>query len=108
MNLEGIYGLICVIISLIILSSPLFISLFDNYVQNKKKEKIILIKFDIYIVGYPSGEILYVDKKRINRLKEKKLIEWDNEISRYTFKDKNIERIKKLINPLIMIYYKQN
>jgi hypothetical protein len=68
------------------------------------KDKIVKMKFDIYIVGYPSGEVFYVDRKRILKLKDKRLIEWDSEISRYIFKDRKVEMVKKVISPMIVNY----
>lgn len=65
--------------------------------------KIRHIKYDIYIVGYPSGEIFYVDKKKLNRLKRKELVHWSHEVGTYVFADEDVEEVKKSIRP-IMVY----
>jgi hypothetical protein len=67
------------------------------------KEKIIKLKFEIYIVGIPSGEIFYIDRDDLKRLKRKSLVNWHNGIGYYTFDDENVEKIKKEISPLIFI-----
>lgn len=110
--IKGIMIIICSSILFLTISSLIinylywFLNGYKNILEFIKphKNNIIEIKFDIYIVGYPSGEIFYADEKRINKLKKRRLIEWNCDISRYIFKDKNVEMIKKLISPLIMIY----
>jgi hypothetical protein len=70
-------------------------------------EKILKIKYDIYVVGFPSGEIFYVDKKKINKLKRKELIKWDSEYLCYVFEDEDIEEIKKIASPIITFRYER-
>lgn len=58
------------------------------------EEKIIRMKYEVYIVGYPSGEIIYVDRSLLKKLKRKKLIKWSNAIGYYAFSDQHLEKIK--------------
>lgn len=110
MGTSGSYGFIGVIILLLFLSFPFLVLLISDYTYNKKRRKVktFLIKYDTYIVGEPSGEIFYVDKKRINKLKKYNLIAWSNEIGRYLFKDDKVEEIKKTISPMILNYFSDN
>lgn len=68
-------------------------------------EKILSIKYAIYVVGFPSGEIFYVDNKRLKRLKRKKLVNWSNEVSCYVFSDDNVDDVRKLTSPNIHLRY---
>ena len=69
---------------------------------NKSREKTIRIRYEIYVVGFPSGEIFYVNKKKLNKLKRKNLICWNNSIGCYVFSDNQVEDVKKQIEPIII------
>ena len=82
---------------------PFWISNFKfNRKLNKSREKTIRIRYEIYIVGFPSGEIFYTDKRKLNKLKRKNLISWNNSIGCYVFSDEQVEDVKKRIEPIII------
>jgi len=68
------------------------------------KEKIIKLKFEVYIVGIPTGEVFYVNRKNIKKLKRLYLISWHNGIGCYTFDDEFTDEIKRIISPLVVRY----
>jgi len=71
-------------------------------------EKILRVKFDIYVVGFPSGEIFYVNRRKLNKLKRKDLVKWDIEYLCYTFEDENSEKVQKIVSPIIVFRYEKN
>jgi hypothetical protein len=107
-----IMGLVCFTVLYFTVTSLLinFIAWIPE-AYNKIKRKILgldvtvtTLKYDIYIVGYPGGEIFYADEKRIRKLKEKNLISWNRGIGKYIFEDKDTEDVIKTIKPLIEFY----
>jgi hypothetical protein len=110
--LEMFMFLICFSVSYLTIAA-LFINFIIWISETYKKVKDIILqvgvktihlKYDIYVVSYPSGEIFYVDKKRIRKLREKELIRWNNDLGRYVFEDKDTKKVKKVIKPLIEFY----
>lgn len=69
----------------------------------EKDEKIIKIKYHPYIVGFPGGEIFYVDEKKLKKLKRLHMVSWDDGIKKYIFNDNHTDEIVNLIKPLIEI-----
>lgn len=69
------------------------------------KDKIVRIKFQIYVVGYPSGEVFYVDEKKIKKLKRKKIIYWSGDVGCYIFKDEDSDEVKKITAPDVIFRY---
>jgi len=66
------------------------------------EETIIKVRYEIYVVGFPSGEIFYVDRSKLRKLKRKKLIKWSNAVGCYCYDDNDVETIKKAIKPIII------
>jgi hypothetical protein len=61
-----------------------------------KKKRFYLSSY--YIVGFPSGEIMYVDDRDLfHKLKKKKLLKWFSEYKCHCFKDCELNYIKKII-----------
>jgi hypothetical protein len=101
----GILTIISLMVNLLDWLVNMYISFKDGWFQFSYidlKDKIYRIKYDIYVVGYPSGEIFYVDKKRLSKLRRKGLVSWSNEIGGYVFGDKDVNKVKEVVSPLVI------
>lgn len=67
-------------------------------------DRIIKMKYTIYIVDNITGEIFYIDKKMLNKLKRKDLIRWDYDINFYVFHNNDINEVRNIVTPLIKLY----
>lgn len=67
-------------------------------------DKVVSLKYIHYIVSKETGEILYVNKKSIRKLKNKNLIAWDYELRCYYFNNKEISKVKELTQPKIILW----
>lgn len=64
-------------------------------------DRVSKIKYSLFIICHNTGEIYYIDKKRLKKLKRHNLIEWDDELCKYIFDDKDTDKIRNLIQPFI-------
>lgn len=77
--------------------------LFPDY-----KEEIIQMKYEPYVVGFPSGEIFYIDEKKLKKLKKKKLVAWNQNIRCYVFSDDDASKVKLSLKPHIVYENRRN
>lgn len=61
------------------------------------RERIIRLKYEIYVVGIPTGEVFYVNRQNIKKLKRRGIISWQNSIGCYVFDDDDIEEIENIV-----------
>ena len=54
-------------------------------------------EYSDYIVGFPSGEAIFVDENDIATLEDRKLIFFDTDCGKYIFFDDDLSRVKGLI-----------
>lgn len=65
---------------------------------NHKEKKERFYKSNTYIVGFPSGEIIFLDSdKRIELLLNKGYLKWFNEYKRFCYRDYDKKIIEKLL-----------
>lgn len=69
-------------------------------------DKIINIKYIHYVVNIDTGEIVYVNKKSLKKLKNNKLLGWNYELSCYYFTNSQFFEVKHLTRPKIIIWNK--
>ena len=72
------------------------------------KDVVVKIKYTHYILGEITGEIFYIDGKRLKKLKRKKLVHWGGDMCCYIFRDEDVENVKDVIRPLIILHNSSN
>lgn len=63
------------------------------------EDRIIKINYEPYILGEQTGEIFYIDSKKLKKLKRKELIHWNDKTSCHVFRDSEVDEVKNIINP---------
>lgn len=80
---------------------PMFLGIWQWLVYKYKRFQFKRKKFyisDCYVVGYPSGEIMFLDDvETFHVLKNKKLVEWQSEYKCYCYRDYEKNYIKRVL-----------
>lgn len=68
------------------------------------RDKVVLMKYIHHIVNKDTGEIIYVNKKSLRKLKNENLIGWDYELNIYYFNNNVLLKVKDLTQPKTIIW----